>query len=268
MQVGESVFLKKQYKKDIIVLAGTSVAKEVIEVLVKKGYKIAAMVLKKNIDEFTIEHKNVTIIEPRITLEGLIRFINKSGANFLLDISHPFGIDISNSAMEACLKTKIKYINYQTKIPIYINDNITRVKDYSNAAQKVKYGYGKVLADVETRELKVFTKTINNYKERLIVKVFPDNRAMSKCEELEIPHRNIIAYRGGLSENLYFELFKFYDINCLIAQETGYIGGTREKIKAALKFGIPIIIIKKPEIDYTHKAHNIKELLELIKKLG
>ena len=63
------------------------------------------------------------------------------------------------------------------------------------------------------------------------------------------------------------ELIEKYDASVMITKESGEIGGVIEKIEAANKKNIAVIMIKRPEIEMLNKNDIVNDLNELDTKI-
>ena len=64
---------------------------------------------------------------------------------------------------------------------------------------------------------------------------------------MHIPLRNIIAMQGPFSTECNIALIRQYQIRYLVTKDGGREGGFGQKREAALRTGIPMILIDRPE---------------------
>ena len=77
--------------------------------------------------------------------------------------------------------------------------------------------------------------------------------SLEKCEKLGINPDHLISMTGAASCDENIELIEKYDASVMITKESGEIGGVIEKIEAANKTDIAIIMIQRPEIKDINK---------------
>ncbi|MGR3319869.1 MAG: precorrin-6A/cobalt-precorrin-6A reductase [Candidatus Anammoxibacter sp.] len=61
---------------------------------------------------------------------------------------------------------------------------------------------------------------------------------------------NIIALQGPFSFELNKALYERFKVDTIVTKDSGKQGGVIEKIDAAVKSEINVVLIKRPEIDY------------------
>ncbi|MBP5271853.1 MAG: precorrin-6A/cobalt-precorrin-6A reductase, partial [Clostridia bacterium] len=72
---------------------------------------------------------------------------------------------------------------------------------------------------------------------------------LKTCEELSIPHRNIVAMQGPFSREMNEVLLREKDISFLVTKDGGPAGGFPEKAEAARATGAELLVIAPPEDD-------------------
>jgi precorrin-6A/cobalt-precorrin-6A reductase len=75
----------------------------------------------------------------------------------------------------------------------------------------------------------------------------------------------IIAMQGPFSYELNKALLIDYRASVLVTKESGPVGGTDNKIKAALDLGIPVILMERPVAAYPIVVSSCAELLEILR---
>ena len=103
--------------------------------------------------------------------------------------------------------------------------------------------------------------------ERFYPRILKVESSLKKCTELDIPSDHIIPMTGAatLKENI--DLIEKYGASVMITKESGEIGGVVEKIEAANKTDIAVIMIKRPEIEMLNKDDIVNDLTEIDKKI-
>jgi len=92
----------------------------------------------------------------------------------------------------------------------------------------------------------------------------PVSKVLLLCEELGLNPDNIIAMKGPFSEEMNRAMFAMQDVSVVVTKDSGGAGGTLDKIRAAKAAGIPVIVVKRPTIDY---GEVYRDMLELINTL-
>ena len=63
------------------------------------------------------------------------------------------------------------------------------------------------------------------------------------------------------------ELFKYCQAEVLVTKESGNMGGVVDKINAAKKLGMKIILVDRIEEQCRHKFSSVDELIECINRI-
>ena len=249
---------------DVIVVAGTSDAREIVKELARLNIEVAATVTTGFGGELIEQNPFVEIFEGKLTAEGMAELINKTAARCLIDASHPYAKEASANAIEACQRASRPYLRYERKETAFEGNGIIRVKSYEEAAQKASEHEGNIFLATGSNSLEVFVNNVPGYKDRLFVRVLPDSRVIEKCEKAGLSAKNIIAMKGPFSEGLNVEMLKHCRADVLVTKDSGDAGGAEEKLRSAERLGIPVIVIERPEIEYIRKVDNIKDVLDFV----
>lgn len=82
---------------------------------------------------------------------------------------------------------------------------------------------------------------------RLYPRVLPTHEALDICEEMGIPHRNILALQGPFTLEMNMAMLRQYDISWLVTKDGGKAGGFDEKWRAAQQTGVRLILVGRPD---------------------
>ena len=76
--------------------------------------------------------------------------------------------------------------------------------------------------------------------------MLPTHEALELCEEMGIPHRNILALQGPFSLKMNIAMLEQYRISYLVTKDGGKAGGFDEKRQAAEETGAQLILVGRP----------------------
>lgn len=108
---------------------------------------------------------------------------------------------------------------------------------------------GNVLLTTGSNELAAFAG-MTGFRERGYVRVLPSLEAITKCEALGIEKSHLICMQGPFSEEMNIALIHQTGAAYLVTKETGAAGGFEEKMGAAAKCSIPVVVVtQRPEQD-------------------
>lgn len=178
-------------------------------------------------------------------------------ADFCVDATHPYARHVSASVREACRKSGVPCLRLRRESSEA--EDAVWVADAAEAAGLLAVQPGNVLLTTGTRDLAAFSGLDPS---RLFPRVLPTHEALSACEALGIPHRNVVAMHGPFSRDLNTALIRQYDIRILVTKDGGKTGGFPEKAEAAKDCGTELIVLRRPQ----ETGFSEEEILNIIFK--
>ncbi|MDQ2086952.1 cobalt-precorrin-6A reductase [Herbivorax sp. ANBcel31] len=254
--------------KNIIVISGTLDSRTIINELLKLNTSVTATVTTDYGADILKEYKKLEIVKGKMGLEEMECLIENTDATSVVDASHPYAKKVSTNAIKVCQKLGVPYVRYERESLKFKYDKIIYVDDYKEASIKGDKIQGNILLTVGSNNIEVFVNNTENFKDRLFARVLPDSSVISKCEVLELTAQNIFAVKGPFSLEMNMEMIKHCNAKVVVTKDSGEVGGTLEKVKAAQKLEIPVIMIKRPEIEYINKVSEVFEVVDFIKNLS
>jgi precorrin-6A/cobalt-precorrin-6A reductase len=234
----------------ILVLAGTSDARELAFEMMKARFSILATVVTENAAN-ELKKAGVPVQAGRLTEKEMVSLIETKGVKAVVDASHPFAEEASKNAMNAAKTAGIPYIRYERESQTFQYEKMHVVASYEEAAQLAAVKKGVVMLTTGSKSLQIFTKELaGNPDIRLIARMLPRVDNMEKCEQLGVPQKNIVAIQGPFTKEFDQALYKQYGVTVMITKESGKVGSVDEKMEAAMELGIEVIMIGRPKIDY------------------
>lgn len=246
----------------IIIIAGTSDARFLIERITSRGIAVVATTATGFGAGLLKLVKGVSIREGRMDSAGIVDLISQTGASGLIDASHPYAVEVSANAIEACKTAGIKYLRYERAETIYRGANFIEASSYEDAAQKANAVDGNIFLTTGSKSLEVFIENTCDYKKRLFARVLSDSTVIAKCEALGLTAANIFAARGPFSEEMNVQMLLHCKAAVMVTKNSGEEGGMPEKMLAAKRLGIPVVVIKRPDIDYPNMTGSFVAVVE------
>lgn len=192
--------------------------------------------------------------------------ITKFGIDTFVDASHPYACEVSKTLIKVCNDLNIEYIRYERKS--YFNDlkdneNIIFIDKYEYLEELFKNIDGNILNTTGSNNaLKI--EGLKSEKNRIIHRILPSPKVISRLLDNGISMENIIAIKGPFGFEINNGIIKEYKIKALITKDSGEEGGMKEKIDSALINNVKIIVIKRLEVNYGSKFNNIEEMINFI----
>lgn len=246
----------------ILLLGGTQDARMIGEKLKEKDTSFIYSVQTeygKELTDFTEQ-----VLVGSLEEKDLISVINEKKISLIVDATHPYAVGITENAIQSCIKTGTRYLRFERKSVPMSSDHCLYFKTQEEAADYLEDKPGKILLTTGSKELEAWK---NIPSERLVIRVLPTSGVLLKCEKLGFKPYQIIAQQGPFSYNQDHLSIKEHNIDYLVTKDSGNIGKSSEKIKAALDSGATAIIIEKPKVSYPDYTDSIDTLMEKIENV-
>ena len=218
--------------------------------------------------ELLKDYKYKIFNEKALDLNGLMEAIKSHNIKVLIDASHPYALEITSNAMEACKNCDVPYIRYERPSVLEEfkeNKNVIMVEDYDGLCSQLKKVEGNILNTTGSRNV---GKIISfNLKNRVIHRVLPSLKVLEELLNHGIRVEDIVAMQGPVGYELNCGFIKEYKAKAIIMKDSGVQGGTYEKIKAAIDNNIPAFIIGRKPMEYSEVFYSELELVKYIKSL-
>lgn len=251
----------------ILLLAGTSDARELAICIKNRSYELLASVVTENA-AISLRENDIRTHVGRLTVETMRELCRNENVSIIVDATHPFAEEASKNAIQAAKTVGIPYLRYERKSYEEQDSLITKVDTYEDAAEEAANHGGVIMLTTGSKTLEIFANRLNHLPNvRLLARMLPRKDNMEKCERLGVEQKNIIAMQGPFSKQLNKALYEQYEVDLVITKESGKIGSVDEKIAAARELNIPVIMIKRPKIKYENVFSNFDQVIEALEKI-
>ena len=124
--------------------------------------------------------------------------------------------------------------------------DITYVPDVSAAAAVLNRTAARAFITTGSRGAAAFGR-VKDAENRLTIRVLPSEEAVKLCRNAGFKGKNIICMQGPFSADLNEAMFRAAGAEILVTKSSGKTGGFPEKIEAARRLGMKVIVITPPE---------------------
>lgn len=225
----------------IILFGGTTEGRILSHRLAECGITVTVCVATEYGREEQGTAEGITVECGRKDIDAMCRTI--TGADFCIDATHPYATQATENIRAACEACAVPYRRLlRPKSQLAVGDVL--VKSAAQAADYLAQREGNILLTTGAKELAAY-REISTV--RLFPRILPMHAGLTACEELGIPRRNILAMQGPFSVELNMALLRQYQIRYLVTKDGGKTGGFEEKVLAARRTGVQLIIIVRPE---------------------
>lgn len=226
----------------ILIFSGTTEGRALSHLLAEKGAEVTVCVATDYGREEQGTAENITVLTGRRTPEEKLALLRN--CDLCVDATHPYAVEVTRSVRAACAEAGVPYRRLLRKGGSEIDADTIVVESVAEAAEFLSHKTGNVLLTTGAKELKVFSGLESS---RLFPRVLPTHESLAACEAVGIPHRNILAMQGPFSQELNEALIRQCSISALVTKDGGKAGGFTEKVLAAKRTGIQLIVIRRPD---------------------
>ncbi|GAB62854.1 MAG: precorrin-6A reductase [Candidatus Jettenia sp.] len=249
----------------ILVLSGTEEGKEIVRSLYKEGFSLLTTVAteygKKVFEQMGLE---TVCLQGRLDANGFAQLIKEREIDTVVDATHPYAVQVSQNAIDACKKTNTRYLRFERqKREISDHPLIHKIKTIEDAVDKGRSLGKNIFLTTGVSSVDKFIR-LKGEKE-VYVRILPIPEHIAFCLDSGVPPMNIIAMHGPFSEDLNRAMFRQYKINTMVTKDSGDAGGVLEKIHAALSEGIDTIVIERPKIEFPKVYSSVHEVINSVK---
>ncbi|HLZ06007.1 MAG TPA: cobalt-precorrin-6A reductase [Bradyrhizobium sp.] len=184
---------------------------------------------------------------------GLADFLLKERITHVIDATHPFAVEMSRHAVEACTLTGVPLVALERAPWTRMDgDNWIEVTDINAAVAVLPERRARVFLAIGRQHIAPFAaKPQHAYMLRFVDA--PDR-------ELPLPDAEIIVSRGPFTLQSDRELMRGRGIEWLVARNSGGYGA-RAKIDAARELGLPVIMIARPALPERKRVESVEAAL-------
>ncbi len=246
----------------ILVLGGTSDSLKVCDRLESIGIQEFVLSVATEFGRELAQSHASEIVNGKMNKNEMVEFIKENEIRQVIDATHPYAVEVSRNAMDACEETDIKYIRFERKSLLedikyqgeFIVDSIEEACNMVISHEE----WENVFIATGSKNLGTYVKLLKS--KTITARVLPTSDVLRSCEAMGLNADNIMALKGPFSKEINIALLKHADIDVVITKESGFAGGFIDKIDACAELEIPVIIIKRKTIDYQRVVHDIDEI--------
>lgn len=228
----------------IWVVGGTAESREIVSGLIRRGVGfIVTTATPLGRDLYKQCGEDINILNKAMDKDEMIQFIADNRITTVIDMSHPYAVNVSSNAEGASAAAGIKYYRYERPGIEPVCTNGKFFKTYEAAAEYLAGVSGNILLTIGTRNLSAFSGV---GMERLFAKVLPDAASLNGALDAGLPPDNIVAARGVVGSGFLCGIVNEFGIKYIVTKDTGESGGFDKKSEAAMLSGITLVVIERP----------------------
>lgn len=203
-----------------------------------------------------LEDENLVI--SRMDADSMVEFIESNSISLIVDMSHPYAMEVTANANEASKRCKVEYIRYVRK-KTGDTDGCIILSSFDECVKLLKTLNGCVFFTTGSKNISHFEAVKGD--NRFVYRVLPAVFSIDECLKNNVKMKDIVAALGPFSEELNSAMFKEYGADYVVMKDSGSQGGTYEKIAACRRLGIKAIVVGREE---EKGMYELDEVIETI----
>ncbi|RXH20275.1 cobalt-precorrin-6A reductase [Bradyrhizobium guangzhouense] len=186
-------------------------------------------------------------------VSGLVDYIRGEGITHVIDATHPFAVEMSRHAIDACAETGTPLIALERapwrRAP---GDIWIEVDDVNAAAAALPEAPANVFLAIGRQHIAPFAaRPQHAYTLRFV-----------DPPEAPLPFAaNVIVSRGPFTLEGELEMMRARGIAWIVARNSGG-DGAYAKIDAARKLGLPVIMISRPQLPERSRVESVTDVMQ------
>lgn len=258
----------------ILIFSGTSEGRKLADILKEHAIRSTVCVATEYGQEVMQESEVIEVRVGRMNQEEMEQLIQSKEWLAVVDATHPYATEVTENIKRACehqnrevfrlLRSRDRQPEQllSERIPQeqLLPEQMYYVDSAKEAAAYLNETKGNIFLTTGSKELPVYMELIED-KSRIYARVLPGREELEKCHQLGLKGKQIICMQGPFSEELNLAMMKEIDASWMVTKETAKAGGYPEKLRAARRAGVKVMVIKRPE----ETGYSMEEILE---KLG
>lgn len=252
----------------VLIFGGTTEGRVLADILRRSGIPHEVSVATEYGREIEISSGEDNILTGRLSSDEIKELLLSKAYLLVVDATHPFAVKASSDIKEACDRARVDYLRLSrdTSDIVLNDDKILYVDSMDVAAKELNKTEGNILLLTGSKDLSTITLGISN-PERVYVRVLPSIESIRLCQEAGVEGKHIIAMQGPFSTEMNIALINECGAKVILTKESGRSGGYYEKIEAAHKCGIKVIVVRNPEKKKSdEKFLGMKDILDMMAK--
>lgn len=189
-----------------------------------------------------------------ITPAQILDFLHQNEIWAILDASHPYAVEISQTAIAVAQQQHLPYLRYERPQLCALNCGETYVDSFETLLSS-NYLHGRVLLTVGYRPLHLFQPWQD--KATLFARILPSAIALAAALQSGFTPERLVCIRPPISPELEIALWRQWQIQIVVTKASGSPGGEDIKRRVANELGIQLILIDRPTVNYPQQTSDL-----------
>lgn len=242
-----------------LIFGGTTEGRELAEFCVESGIFADISVTSELGARLIPGNDRVKILVGALDSEQMKSLILRENYSVVVDATHPFAENATKNIRAACEALGAEYYrvireNRNEDFGISVN-NTEELITLLNRSTK------RILSTLGSKEAEKF-KRVSDYRNRVWLRVLPDEKIIEACERIGFERSHIISGRGPFSREENERHIRLCGAEILVTKDSGKTGGYPEKIAAAKQCAIELVTLTRP----AENGYSVSEIKKILQK--
>lgn len=229
----------------LCVFAGTNEGRRLVERLAGRGATLTACVATDYGAALLGRRADVRVRVGRLDAAQMEAMLRAEDFDVVVDATHPYADRATGNIAAACAAAGVEYLRLARASDRADGDGAC-VADAAACAEYLKGTRGNVLLTTGSKDLPVFCADAA-LRGRLYARVLPAVESLRACEACGLAPDHIIAMQGPFDEDTNVAMLRAVNAAFLVTKDTGGAGGYAEKLRAAARTGVRVVVIGRPD---------------------
>jgi len=246
----EQPIIDELTKHALWIFSGTSDGNALANELAQQGYPVVVSAATEYGGEVAAQHcSGVSVWAGHQGVEARKQVLSQNQARVIVDATHPYANLISEQLMGLSKSLNIPYLRFERPSSFAADSGIECNSTEQAAEQAIALGR-RIFLTTGSKDLAVFLQAPGAAEREWFVRVTPEPEFIQRAIDLGVPRSHICAMQGPFSEAFNTALWRDLKIDCVITKDSGDAGGYQAKVSATQALNIPLLVIKRPKLEY------------------
>lgn len=243
-------------------IGGTGDSATIAKLLVNAEINLTISVATPNI--LLTYPSGLSVHKGRMNREQMQTFCQAQNIKAVVDVSHPYAVEVSQGAIATANQLNIPYLryeraNYQSSSRLQASSVITELDSFATLLADNYLQNQRVLLTVGCKVLPLFKSW--HHQATLFARLLPKISSLQTAIEAGFTSDRLIAIRPPISIELEKALWQKWNISLVVTKASGKAGGEDIKCQVAEDLNIPLIVIARPQVSYPQQTSSFTEIL-------
>lgn len=182
----------------------------------------------------------------RANEEKIEHWLQSGAFSLVIDATHPYAKEVTANIKQACFRQGIRYLRLLRDL-----GDQSGALEFASAQKAAAYlanTQGNILLTIGSREIDVFAP-LNKDQKRIFARILPAEDSIAACRRAGVTGRNLLCMQGPFSADFTYAALREFQCRFLVTKNSGSAGGFEEKMEAARRAGVQVLVIRRPEED-------------------